>query len=91
MVQIHIPTQGILGTVQILRNPPRERGESPKRKKKNITEGRGHQKITADHNRKGGRLCAKKFAKLKVFKKEIFAPRVSYQWLVQEVHRPILT
>ena len=60
-------------------------GGSPKISQK-ITGGRGgsHQKITEDH--KG--VCgwpAKEFAKLKVLKKEIITPRISYSWVVQEV------
>ena len=34
---------------------------------------------------KGGGLCAKKLTKLKVLKKEIITPRISYQWVVQKV------
>ena len=62
-------------------------GGSPKISQK-ITGGRGgsHQKITKDHNHKRGwGWPAKEFAKLKVLKKEIITPRISYSWVVQEV------
>ena len=44
--------QGLLGSVQILRDPLGGRGgESPKRSQK-ITRGEGHQQITEDHDQR---------------------------------------
>ena len=41
--------------------------------------------MTEDHNYKRGGVACKKIAKLKVFKKEIFTSRISYQGMVQEL------
>ena len=46
--------------------------------------GGGHQKITEDHYQKEGRH-EKKWAKLKVVIKDIITPRISVQWVVQEL------
>ena len=68
-------------SIQILRDPPMG-GEGGRVTKKISIEHRGvmggHQKITEDHNHK-------KMAKLKVLKKEIITPRISYQVVAQEV------
>ena len=66
-------------SVHKLRDPFREMG-SPKRSQG----GEGSdQKITEDHNHRGGR--AKELAKLKLQKVEIIICRISYQLVVQEV------
>ena len=46
-----------LGNVQILSDPLRGRGESPKRLQKITRGGRVHQKITEDHNHREGGAC----------------------------------
>ena len=38
--------------------------------------------IPEDHNHKGGGGMKKSFAKLKVLKKKIITPRISYQWMI---------